>query len=176
MAAAFVQHGSLFFVMQLRYVANVQQLVFPMSITSAKKAYITFWLSICWDRAWKTSSIIVIAGSPSKQWSWLRNKWYFTLSLVPSERATHAISAFPRPDDTRKEPHLPRHQTGQLPHWPTGLEIRKCHPCSRLRHGETVSRSKNKATHTLSGAKITFGDGALHEHQYTPGPRAVTAR
>ena len=84
--------------------------------------------------------------------------------------------ALTSPNDTRKEPNLPRHQTRQLSHWQTRLEIRQSNPRRRLWHGKTIPRPQNKTTHPLPRTKIPLRNSPIHVHKHAPGPRTIPSR
>jgi hypothetical protein len=123
---------------------------------------------------WKISSITVIDVSQSRPSSWLQNRWYeLSLTNIP---ATDSAPAFKSADHSRKESHLPRHQTRQLSHWPTQHKSRQCHSRCGFRHGQTISRSQDKAAHSLPRAKVIIWHSSLHEYQHALGTRTVTKR
>ena len=86
------------------------------------------------------------------------------------------FSAFSSTNNTRKESHLQRYQARQLSDRQTQLESSQCYSRCRFRNGQTVSRSQNKATYSISWTQIIIWHSSLHEYQYTFGQRTITKR
>jgi hypothetical protein len=96
------------------------------------------------------------------------------LSLLPRLDQCLPFAAFPRPNNPREEPHLPRYQARQFPHWQTRHQSCKCYSCRRFWHGKAIPRPKDQAAYTLPRTQKLVWYSSIHEHQHTFGKRAVS--
>jgi len=85
------------------------QLVFPTSITLAKKVSTTFSSLTYLAPPSRTCSITVTGDSPSRPSSWLRSKWFVVLPRRRLALEADFAIAVPGTNDPREEPHLPRY-------------------------------------------------------------------
>ena len=116
------------------------------------------------NRRFSAKTVVMVA----KQMVWING------TAVLWSSWTYISAAFAGPNDTRKEPDIPRYQARQLPYRKARVEISQCHPCGRLWHGQAIQRSQDEATYTLPGTKVLIRYRQIHEHQHALGSRAVT--
>ena len=101
------------------------------------------------NRRFSTKTVVMVA-KQMVRFLLICTGWVTSHVLIPK-------IAFKGTNNSREELDLSRHQARQLLNWPSEYESRKCDPCCRLWHGQTIPGSQDQATHSIPRAKVIVG-------------------